>query len=65
SKLLMMGGWHGLLTLDHFFWAALLCPALLAGMAGGMYAARFLSSETMRKVISAFLLVPGVLLLVR
>ncbi len=64
-KLAMMAGWHGLLRTDHLLWAALLAPSALAGLAVGMYAARFFSSETMRKIICAFLLLPGALLLLR
>ncbi|MGD2174834.1 MAG: sulfite exporter TauE/SafE family protein [Candidatus Brocadiaceae bacterium] len=62
-KLLMMGGWTNLVGRSHLVWSALLYAPLVLGMAGGMYGARFVSTRTMRRVVCALLLVPGILLL--
>jgi len=64
-KLAIMGGWHGLITPAHLVWTAALCAPMVGGMVGGMYGSRFLSSDTMRKVICALLLLPGAMLLLR
>ena len=60
--LLVMGG---LLQPVHVGLAAVLAVPLFVGMAVGMRAARSFSTEAMRKVICVFLLIPGILMLLR
>jgi len=62
-KLVVLVAWTGLVSGEHILSAALLGAPLLAGMAGGMYAARFVSTETMRRIICALLMLPALLLL--
>jgi uncharacterized membrane protein YfcA len=64
-KLGVLVAWGGLLRPTHVCLAAVLAVPLFVGMTVGMRAARSFSPKAMRKVICVFLLVPGVLLLVR
>lgn len=61
-KLALLGG-TGLLAVEHLAGAGLLALPLLGGMGMGLYGARFVSSRAMRRVVCAFLMVPGALLL--
>jgi len=62
-KLSLLVFWQHMVRPEHVLDSLLLCAPLVAGMAGGMYASRFVSSEAMRKIICAFLLLPGAVLL--
>lgn len=64
-KLLVLTLGKGLLRLAHLEAAAPLCLALVAGMALGMYGARYVSSPVMRRIICLFLFVPSLILLLR
>ncbi len=63
AKVALLGGASALLTMNHVLWAGALALPLLAGMSAGMYGARFVSADTMRRAVCLLLLVPGALLL--
>jgi hypothetical protein len=62
-KLVMLGGGSALLRVEHVTWSAVLAVPLVLGMALGMFGARFVSTRAMRRIVCAFLFLPGVLLL--
>jgi hypothetical protein len=54
----------GLLSPEHVMTAGLLAIPVLAGMAGGMYAANFFSTKAIRRAICLLLMIPALTLLV-
>jgi hypothetical protein len=54
----------GLLTFDHVFAAGILTIPVLLGVGGGMYAARFVSTRLIRRLICVLLIIPALLMLI-
>lgn len=64
-KLALVSRWEGLLTGWHVTRAGWLTLPLFAGMAGGMWASRYVSTERMKKVMCGLLVIPAALLLLQ